>query len=366
MFDSINKKTLIIAGSSVIGLIVVIIIISAVVNALSPTYISYEKFEEKLSSAAKSYYKANPELLPTGTGENIVYYSSLEEGGYIKPITSLLKDGESCTAQVIVVKYGENYTYIPYLNCPGEYETKELYKAVLENNKTVTEKEGLYRGNDSYYFRGENINNYVLIDDMLWRIIKINNDNSMSIVRTKAHDDYVEWDNRYNIDTETISGVNDFEVSRIKTILQNLVDDPELLSDTAKSKLTTRELCIGKRGLDDTDSSGSIECSVMSEDSYLIGLITASEFMAASLDENCTTTISRSCSNYNFLSSNSSSAWTITAIADDSKSALRYSSIGLRKIEASISSKLYPVIFISKRAFYKSGTGSSTDPYIIR
>ena len=104
----------------------------------------------------------------------------------------------------------------------------------------------------------------------------------------------------------------------------------------------------------------------MSEDTYLLGLITASEFMAASLDENCTTTTSKSCTNYNFLATYSSTSWALTALSDDTKSALRYSRNGLRKTEASISSKLNLTAFISKRAFYKSGTGTLTDPYIMK
>jgi hypothetical protein len=88
--------------------------------------------------------------------------------------------------------------------------------------------------------------------------------------------------------------------------------------------------------------------------------------MAASLDENCTTTISKSCINYNFLATYNSTSWALTALSDDTKSALRYSRNGLRKTEASISSKLNLTAFISKRAFYKSGTGTLTDPYIMK
>ena len=366
MFDSLNKKTLIIAGSSIVGLLVLIILISFIVSTLSPSYVSYVKFEERLANAAKSYYKANPSSLPTTDGETIVYYSTLEEGGYIKPITELLENGANCTAEVIVNKYGVNYNYVPYLVCPGDYESKELYKAILEDNKIVTEGKGLYRGNDSYYFRGEEINNYVMIDDILWRIVKINNDNSITIIQTKPLDDYYEWDNRYNPEEDDKTGINDFEVSRLKIKLQELAGGVEVLSDTTKARLTARNLCVGKRELEETDSSGSIECSTMSEDTYLLGLITASEYMAASLDENCIKTLSKSCINYNFLATYYSSSWSLTAMADNTKGAFRYSRNGILKSDASVSSSLNLTAFISKRAFYKSGTGTLTDPYIMK
>jgi hypothetical protein len=269
MFDSVNKKTLIVAGSSIIGLLVVIILITFIVGAITPNYLSYDKFEEKLRDAAKNYYNANPSLLPSADGETTLYYSTLEEGGYISSITSLLEKGETCTAQVIVSKYSDNYSYIPYLTCPGDYETKELYKVVLENNKTVTEEAGLYRSSDSYYFRGEIKNNYVQLDKTLWRIVKINSDNSMTIIQTVKGEEYYAWDNRYNVEEEDKTGINDFEVSRIKDTLLDLAKGNTILSDTAKAKLTARNLCVGKRALTDTDSTGSIECTTMSEDKYL-------------------------------------------------------------------------------------------------
>ena len=104
----------------------------------------------------------------------------------------------------------------------------------------------------------------------------------------------------------------------------------------------------------------------MSEDKFLLGLITASEFMAASLDENCTKTTAKSCANYNFLATYRNSSWSLTGLTENTKNVLFYSRNGMRTTMASIETPLNLTAFLSKRAFYKSGKGTLEDPYIVR
>ncbi len=361
-----NKRTLIIAGGSIIGFFIVLIIIVFIVGSLSPSYLSYSNFEERLSSAAKKYYTDNPSFLPTEDGESTLLYSTLVSGGYIKPLTELLENGESCNAEVIISKYGSNYSYIPYLTCPGDYETKELYSVVLENNPVVKEEIGLYKVNDGYFFRGEVTTNYVLLDNEIWRILRINEDNSMTIIRKNPYEDSKAWDNRYNIENKSRCGINDFDLSRIKDTLMELSAGNEIFSDSTKAKLTARNLCIGKRSKEESTRDGSVECATKTEEKFLLGLITASEFMYTSLDENCTSTISRSCSNYNFLSLSYDSSWTITGITDNTRSVLYYSTIGTSYTDASSKNSINLTAYLSRRAFYSSGKGTSDDPYKLK
>ena len=60
MLESMNKKTLVIIGSSIIGLIVFLLIVVWLISIIKPHYYTYEEFETKVSEAAKSYYKNNP------------------------------------------------------------------------------------------------------------------------------------------------------------------------------------------------------------------------------------------------------------------------------------------------------------------
>ena len=189
MFESIDKKKLIIIGCSIIGFIVIILLASFVISIVKPHYYSYEEVEEKIKSAVKSYYESNPTMVPVNDGEYTVQYSTLEEGKFIKPLNEILKDGDNCSVTITVSKSGDNISYLPYLTCPGSYETKELYKVIKENNPTVSEGSGLYENeNGGYYFRGEVKNNYVTFGTIdvndtdypyLWRILSIESDNTI-------------------------------------------------------------------------------------------------------------------------------------------------------------------------------------------
>ena len=57
MLESMNKKTLIIIGSSIIGLIVCLLIVVWLISIIKPHYYSYEDFEVKVTEATKNYYK---------------------------------------------------------------------------------------------------------------------------------------------------------------------------------------------------------------------------------------------------------------------------------------------------------------------
>ena len=69
MFESIDKKKLIIIGCSIIGFIVIILLASFVISIVKPHYYSYEEVEEKIKSAVKSYYESNPTMVPVNDGE---------------------------------------------------------------------------------------------------------------------------------------------------------------------------------------------------------------------------------------------------------------------------------------------------------
>lgn len=362
MFGSLNKKTIIMLGSCIIGFVLVIVLISFIVNK-SNTYVSYAEFESKLEKAAKKYYTDKPDLLPTEE-EYELSYQTLVDGEYILPLNKLIKNSENCSAYTTVYKTGDTYSYDPYLYCKDTYETKALYKKIIEDNPTVTEGTGLYQGENNYYFRGENSKNYVLLDETPWKIIKINSDNTITIMQTKTEYELYLWDDRYNSVIDDTTGYNDFEVSRIRDTLIKMADNKELLSDTAKSKLVSRQLCIGKRALTDTDKTNKTECSVLTKDKYLFGLVTVSDYLAASIDNNCNVISDKSCSNYNDIDTFES--WTITGTSDNNYGVYKYTRNGMIVSKAEYSAKIYLTTNITKRAVYKSGTGTLQDPYIIK
>lgn len=376
MLESMNKKTLIIIGSSIIGLIVCLLIVVWLVSILKPHYYSYEDFEVKITEATKKYYKDNPTQLPASDGEYNMSYSTLVDGEYIKPINEMLKDGDNCTVQILVTKYSDNYSYIPYLTCPGSYETKELYKVILEQNPVVESGTGLYSdGNSGYYFRGDVTNNYVQIGEYgeekrekpyLWQIMGVESDNTIKIISAHTTSERYTWDDRYNEKEESFDGYNDFEKSRLKDTLITLAGNDEILSEEFRNKFVAKELCIGKRKQTDTTKDGSVECETKTETKYLFGLITPYEFMRTSLDSNCKVAGSLSCLNYNYLSGYTTNSWSITSDAENTNKTYSFGGGVMAPYKSDREKKLYVVTYINKRVFFKSGTGTADDPYIIR
>lgn len=375
-----DNKKLIIIGSSVIGAIVLLLIVLWLISIFGGKKLSYEQVEEKIVAAAEKYYKDNPTMLPATDGDYSLSYQTLVDNNYIKPLSELLKDGANCSAEVTVNAQNSAYSYIAFLNCPGNYETKELRNIITST--VVSSGDGLYNNNGIYYYKGENVNNYIIIGmsgnekkekSVTGRIMSVESDGTIKVrLDTKTENTYV-WDNRYNETKSSNDGYNIFEKSRIKDTLKSLetenkdISDTLILSNKVKSKLVSKNLCIGVRKENDTTKDGSSECSVLSKDTYLFSLMTPYEYMRASMDENCKTLNDLSCSNYNYLANyDQGSEWLLTATDQNNYKAYSYTGSSLNLSKTSTFKRLRFIVSLNKHTFYKSGTGTSIDPYIIK
>ncbi len=376
MSESSSLKTLLIVGGGILGFVLFILLIVWIISLTKGSYVSYERLEEKMVEASKKYYTKYPELLPALDQETTLNYESLVNEEYIKPLEKMIKDGDGCGAYVVVTNVNSNYDYAPYINCPGNYETQELYKVILKNNEVVTSGSGLYSdGKGGYYFRGEVTNNYIKLGmtedfsdkiDNIWRILSIESDNTIKIRATRYTEDSYTWDDRYNETQESNYGYNKFELSRIKDTLKSFVNDPLILEENYRNKLAAKKLCVGNRELDDTSKDGSSECSVMSNDTYYFGLISPYEYMRISLDDNCKDTSSISCSNYNFLNSEQNEDWTLSSTSKNNYEVISFNGTSFDLESAYMEKTLKPSAYLNSRAFFVSGTGTITDPYIIK
>ena len=63
----------------------------------------------------------------------------------------------------------------------------ELYSEILKNNTILLENDSdglIYDSNDNYYYFNGNVeNNYIVVNNELWRIVAINNDRSIKIIK---------------------------------------------------------------------------------------------------------------------------------------------------------------------------------------
>lgn len=363
------KKKLMRVMLIVVGALVLVLVIILIVSLFTSGNKTYEEIEEILENAAIEYYEIQSGLLPQEEGETVTVSAKTLVNAELMDPLSELRAGESCSGRVEVTKVGDNIVYTPYLDCGDNYTTKELYKAVLEQGY-VTSSNGLYEMNGESVYRGDDVNNYVQLDNATYRIVKVTSDNKiLLILDTMDSTLSTYFDDRYNSDVNFNSGFNDYRISRIYEYLDDLYNnrlDISILSSNDKEKLTSFSLCIGKRSETDTAKDNSLECSDVYEN-QMIGLLTVSDYMNASLDENCLATTDRSCQNYNYLKLSNTDWWLITGYSLNSYEAFYVRSSGyIKESNAASYKKVRPTIMLNSNVMIKSGSGSEANPFVLK
>ncbi|MBE6161229.1 MAG: hypothetical protein E7158_03315 [Firmicutes bacterium] len=360
--DDESKKRIKIFGVAVVVFILLIIVI-AIIVAIVNRKTSYEEMEDIMAKAAYKYYEDNKGQLPTEEVKTtVVSAQTLVEKEYMKPISKYTKD-ESCSGNVVVTYKDGEYFYQPFLTCNG-FVTSLLIDKLKKDNQVVASGDGLYDEAGVLRFRGEYVNNYLKLDGFLYRIIKIDSDNKVYITPDFLDDNdesiYLIWDNRYNTESDTYSGINDYSLSRIKKSLNSLYDN---FGTTVKSNTVKFSTCIGKRGFD--DQNNGVECNVF-DDSY-ISLIPTYEYIKASLAPACSSPSSKECANYNYLHNEDYSWWTATGSSENTDDIYYVSLNGEIDKERGDTSKVARfVLALKPDAVLRSGNGTKKSPYEIR
>lgn len=90
----------------------------------------------------------------------------------------------SLTIIILIGLYfgGRSLYYYSKQNMTIQADSKTLNGLVVSRNKITKNGDGLHRDKDGYYFKGEINNNYVIFGNRLFRIIRINNDNTVKLV----------------------------------------------------------------------------------------------------------------------------------------------------------------------------------------
>lgn len=374
-FRYLDKKTKAMLYG-MLGIIALIIVVAILANLLKGKVYNYTQVEDKMIVAAKAYYaeEENATLLPADGQEVVVTVNTLVTDEYMKSLAALLKNGEDCTGEIKVLNKGGEYTYLPYLNCGKAYYSSELY-AKLINNDVVITGDGLYQISLEYVYRGQNVNNYVSFANKLWRVVKIDASNQITLILAAPEKitTYI-YDDRYNAEKENNFGINDFNVSRLKDSLAAYIDGKDRegkdnFTKEEKSKIVATTLCTGNRSESATFASGKVECSKTLEN-MSVGLLNLYDYALASVDPACTKPSDPQCQNYNYLGSIGSigsSWWLMTGNADFTYEAYRVRNTGL--IEATscnTRSSLRPVIVINNLMFSTGGAGTAENPYTLR
>lgn len=366
----LNKK-MIIMLASVIGVVVVLIIVIMLFVGGGNKTLSYENIEGKLVSAGERYFENHKDKLPD-SGSASVDVNTLVSEGYLNDLSTYTEDGVTCDGKAYVTKNPTGYSYRANLECGKNYSTNTL-SSVLKKN-IVTSGSGLYEmpqvssddnssSENVYVFKGDNVNNYIKLGDFHWRIVKVYENGEIAVLGDPELLRRL-WDNRFNLDTDSYRGINDYKISRMLDYIDSDIIDNDDGYLIIKSLITTHNACIGKRALNDTSRNGSAECSEILENQYF-SLLPVYDYMNASLDNNCNIASDDSCYNYNYLAGGVEDWWTITGVKDNSQDVYYvYKTMKADYANQVKSARLYA--HFDSNVMYVSGTGTYDDPYIVK
>lgn len=349
-----------------LGIPFIFIILLLILKGCFSKKMNYNEYEKKMISAAEKYF-VSQKSLPTQEGEeNSVSLDTLIKNDYINSPDKFFK-GKSCTGNVIVKNNGasvkENdggfYFYIPYLEC-SDYKTIYIIDKLKEN--LVTEKSGLYQVNDELIFKGDKVKNYLLFFDKSYRIVSIDQNGIMKLVRDSSEKNKVIWDGKYNVDIQRSYGINDYSDSYIIDELNNIYLKT---SDNQKKHMVAQSICYGNRYLNNSNIDKVNECS-KKLDNQFVSLLNTYDFAMASYDKNCLTIGGGACRNYNYLYNTLVTTWLVNGDADNSYKVFYYSQGSVISSKAANQKKFNLVIYLNSKELYTKGDGSKENPYIVK
>ena len=203
-----------------------------------------------------------------------------------------------------------------------------LAKSITGNSEIVYEGDGLYSSSGNYIYKGDVKNNYIKYNNMLWRIVKINMDNSIEIIL----DDYVSilpWHKSSVAFTQS-----DMYEYLNKTILNNL----------DKEMLVKNSICEDK-----IDDLSNITCDNQNNE-IDIKLLDITGFLNSVKDGK------------SYLVKSDEIFW----LSDYNDNKVWHTNgINISKSDANTFYEVRPVVKLKNTVTYKEGEGTLDSPYIV-
>lgn len=202
-----------------------------------------------------------------------------------------------------------------------------LANYITGNSEYATEDEdGLFSSRGNYIYKGNVNNNYLKYNNMLWRIIRINQDKSIDIIL----DDYISilpWNKE----------VTSFKESDIFKYLNN-----DFLNALDKEMLTTTSFCT-----DSVDDLTKITCNLQDNDNY-VKLLDVSNFLNSVKNSK------------SYLVKDDEILW----LSDNAIDKIWHTNgANVSESDANSFYEIKPVVRLKETSIYKDGNGSYDNPF---
>lgn len=227
------------------------------------------------------------------------------------------------------------YYYIKFNKSSNGGSGKTISNVIQKNNEITTKGDGLYNNDGELVFKGSKVNNYLEYSNILWRIVKVDKDNSIvlitdSVVNSLAYD----------------KSTTDFTKSNINSWLNESEDKTGIFETKLNNRhdyLVPNNIC-----LDNVKDLNKITCRKKDHSKY-ITLLNVADYLNSK--------------NKDSFINNSDNMWLVNS-KDNSK--VWYLSNG--SISNDTPSSIYgikPVVTLKNSIDVVSGNGTKEKPYKI-
>ena len=235
--------------------------------------------------------------------------------------------------------------------------------SILNSVPIVTSGDGLYKDEyeeGRYFYKGKNPSNYIKFNNELWRIISLESDGTMKIMKP-SRIILSSWDAFDSNNWAKPAGLNTY---LNETYYKSL-------SSTSQSQIVAKDFSIGSVTLNNNDLSGQINDENSKKWNGKVALVTVSEYLRSNSDKNNCNTISKinansSCANTTWMIQNDD-WWTLTAVNDVYiiyAYSIRYDNTIINK-NVNMVECVRPTVYLSSKIKITGGNGSSSSPYQI-
>ena len=240
--------------------------------------------------------------------------------------------------------------------------------SILDNTDIVTSGDGLYEDeyeDGKYTYKGANPNNYVTFNNETagWRIISINSDESIKIMRVASIGN-ITWDTSYSNNWNRPASLNTYLNS---TYYNSLTSE-------AQSQIVTATYYVGSV-TDNNDMKDQINDEKGTTSNVKVALPTVSEYIRACSNTSCKTFSTYNsnygtCKNSDWMYYSSSIWWTLSPRSSYSNYVFGVHNIGnvtyINLRAYTINFAVRPTVTLSSEVQITGGTGTQSDPFTIQ
>ncbi len=282
----------------------------------------------------------------------------------------LLVGSAICLLLIMTVGYAAFSTKLT-IGAKGNIKTLTAANFLLQN--VVTEGDGLYvaesnknlrsaHSKSRYIYKGQNPNNNLTFNNENWKIISVEEDGSVKIIKESPLDIELPWDS---------NKLNTWENSTIQDYLNNTYLNQ--MADNSKKQVVEHAFNIGAikpatENMKITNDELQIAEASKTWNGY-IGLINISDYITASNDTLCTSVKSLNdkdlpCYKSNYLYKENTKFWFINSVSEVQDKVWHFSN-SLEQLPTFEKSSVYPVLYLDGNISLQ-GDGTSINPYTIK